>query len=540
MHRMTRELGTTSVRAPFDGEVHAFKGDTAMLEERDGARFMRLVAGGEPERLFRVTKVIGGRHREDFAGVEVRPDAPLGAPLDEERVLPLSYLVFSGEFRYKGYSVMVGERAGLEPGLVWKQTCIFCHNTVPMLATLYDELHGPGPHAPSYQGSASTELPPDKAFRYRVTDDAALFGALGRELGALGVQGRLPSDAAAALEVASDVTRERFGEEHLVELGIGCEACHGGAREHADHPGAAVPTFELVSDAFDVESPSGAVPTHAEDVNRTCEKCHTVLFSRYPYTWEGRTRKSHPGGSTTNSGEARDFLLGGCSKALACTSCHDPHTEDKKADLDALAGPRGDRLCTSCHETYRGPDAMAAHSHHPAGRSGPSCIDCHMPKKNMGLEYGLVRYHRIGSPTDEERVTGDRPLECALCHADRSVDQIVTTMERFWKKKYDRRALRRLYGDDLRVKPLDVTLLGGRPHERAVAAAAAAAHGRVDLLPRIVAVLDDDYPLVRYYARAAAEQLLGERLPLDMSASGAETRAAAERFLAERRPSASR
>ncbi len=157
-----------------------------------------------------------------------------------------------------------------------------------------------------------------------------------------------------------------------------------------------------------------------------------------------------------------------------------------------------------------------------------------MPKKNMGLGYELVRYHRIGSPTDRERVEGDRPLECALCHTDRSVAELVTTMERFWGKRYDRAALRRLYGADLRQNPLQMTLLGGKPHERAVAATVLSHAGRREDAARIAAVLDDPYPLVRYFARAALTRLLGEPPPLDMNASGPETRAAAELWLTQR------
>ena len=48
--------------------------------------------------------------------------------------------------------------------------------------------------------------------------------------------------------------------------------------------------------------------------NRACARCHQVLFSRYPFTWEGGRRDAIAGGSHINSGEARDFLLGGCSR----------------------------------------------------------------------------------------------------------------------------------------------------------------------------------------------------------------------------------
>ena len=532
MRRMTRALAQTSVHAPFDGRSFSFKSDQAWMEQRDGRDFLRLRPTGGDERLYLVTKVIGGRYREDFVGREVDAKNPFARTLDEERVLPLSWVISRSEPRYKGYSVMVPERHGLEAGPVWKRTCIFCHNTTSGLSILYDDLYGP--KAPSYQGSASNELPPDKAFRYTVTDAERLRDALGEELSAIGAHAPLPNDTHEALAVAADVTLERFDESNLVELGIGCEACHGGGREHVQNPRGVRPSFALDSDFLGVTNAQGGTPSRAENINRTCAKCHTVLFSRYPYTWEGHTRKHAPGGSSTNSGEARDFLLGGCSHAMTCTTCHDPHGEDAPGALAKLAEPASNGLCTNCHTELRDEAATVAHSHHAAGSAGSACVACHMPKKNMGLDYELVRYHRIGSPTDAERVEDDRPLECALCHADRTVDQIVSTMERWWNKHYDRRRLERLYGSDLAKNPLELTLLGGRPHERAVAANVLAHAGRTDELGNIAAILDDEYPLVRYFGKAALERLTGSPLPLDMNASGQETRAAAERWLSAR------
>ena len=145
-----------------------------------------------------------------------------------------------------------------------------------------------------------------------------------------------------------------------------------------------------------------------------------------------------------------------------------------------------------------------------------------MPKKNMGLAYEFTRYHRIGSPTDSERVLGDRPLECALCHAERSVDQIVSTMEKWWGKRYDRAQLKRLYGADLRQNPLRVTLLGGKPHEQALAADAAVRHDLPGTTDAIVALLNNPYPLVRYFAHHSLERRFGTAIPLDMNLRGPE------------------
>ncbi len=530
MHRMTRDLVTTEVSAPFDGRSLKLGGDVARLELRRGQRF--LVLAGSKESLFRVTKVIGGRYREDFVGVEVAPSDPFGKGLDAQRVLPLSFLRFDDTLRYKGYSVMVPERRELEAGLQWERACILCHNTAPQVVALYDELYGAG--APSYQGSASNELPEDKMFRYVIDDAAGLRLVLEQELHRLGAEGSLPENAKHALEIAISNTRERWTEGQLVELGVGCESCHGGSRAHAEAPQRFRTSFALQSPLFHVETATGAVPTPAQDVNRTCAKCHTVLFSQYPFTWEGGERRDNPGGSTTNSGEARDFLLGGCQSKMDCTSCHDPHGEDSRSDLEQLGSVAGNRVCTGCHQQFVGARQLRAHTHHAPRGEGSACLSCHMPKKNMGLAYDFTRYHRIGSPTDEARVLGDRPFDCSLCHADRSVDQVVSTMERWWGKRYDRARLKRLYGRDLTLNPVQLALIGGRPHEQALAADIAVKQRLPDTESAIVSLLSNQYPLVRYFARHSLEQRFGEPLPLDMNLPGAELERSARVWLAQR------
>jgi len=155
-----------------------------------------------------------------------------------------------------------------------------------------------------------------------------------------------------------------------------------------------------------------------------------------------------------------------------------------------------------------------------------------MPKKNMGLEYGLTRYHRIGSPTDEERVYGDRPLECALCHSDASVEKLARTIEQWWGKKIDRERLKKLYGDDLNESVMRATSRLGKPHEQAVAIAVLGASGRKTELGWISRHIAHDYPLVRYFAKHALETLTGGPVPLDPNQPAARLREAVEEWSA--------
>jgi predicted CXXCH cytochrome family protein len=536
MRQMTRRAAEAHIEAPFDGARFSLKGDSIDMESMGGRRFMRISSGKYGNRLYRITRVIGGRYREDFAGIDVTDDADpvTGGGKGADKVLPASFVFSSRSWRYKGYSVMVRERPGLRAGPVWASTCIGCHNTLPYATLLYDDLLGSG--APGYQGKVPDSLLPwSRTWRVVAADDGGLGRALADEIAFLGAA-RLDPGGASLPELlvqASTAMRSRLDERHLVEIGIGCEACHNGAREHVDNPDL-LPAFEVKSPLLSMEPRSGA-PTRARWINKTCARCHTVLFSSYPWTWEGGRRADPvPGGSSTNSGEARDFLLGGCSSQLSCVACHDPHAKDHPDGVRAIEGAAGNRLCTSCHRELATGEAARAHTHHDPDGPGGSCVGCHMPKKNMGLGYGLTRYHRIGSPTDEERVLRDRPLECALCHGERSVEDLVSRMERWWGKRYDRQPLRELYGEDLDVNVLASTLARGKPHEQAVAIAVLGDAGNSAVVPRLASHLAHEYPLVRYYAKEAIESLIGQPLPVDVNEPAGKVAAEAQRWLVDR------
>ncbi len=542
MRNMTRDAATATIRAPFDGTTLTVGTDTATMEMEGGARFIRVASGGKVTR-FRVTKVVGGRYREDFVGVDVtgaRDPVTCAIGIDMtgtapgcgvERVLPATYVFSTKSWRYKGYSVMVKERPRMSTRGVWANDCIPCHNTLPLATMLYDELYGPG--LPSYQGKLSDRVLP-QSLLWRVTphDEPQLVAALEREIAFLGGAPAENDSLRATLPAAATATKTRLAGDKLVEVGIGCEACHNGSREHVENT-AAAPTYAVASQLVRVEPADHTTPTRAQWINRTCAKCHTVLFTRYPWTWEGGDRKRDPGGSTTNSGEGRDYQLGGCAKDMSCTTCHDPHSQDPSAALERLATTEGNRLCVGCHPSYASEAAQAAHSHHAPTSAGNACIGCHMPKKNMGLDYALVRYHRIGSPNDTKRVAGDRPLECALCHADKSVESIAKTMEEWYRKPIDRRALKKLYGNDLGVNVMRATLVRGKPHEQAVAMMSMAK------LPGAIALvaphMAHEYPLVRFYARRALEEMTGTTIDIDVNKSAAELRPLIDAWLSQQR-----
>ena len=505
MHNMTREVPGPSLHAPFAGETFTFKSDRLRLDTKDGQRWMHLHSASRGDEDYRVTKVIGGHHREDFVGVQS------GKP-PVERVLPASFAIQANEWRYKGYSVMSPERPELRPGAVWKRTCVFCHNTEPYLSVLLGPLAvGAGP----YQGAVvDTMLPPGKQAKLTVTDAAGLERALGDELRVLGQPTARP-DAASAVKA----TRAAFDAAQLVEVGIGCESCHGGSRVHSEHPGV-TPSYRPRSEFLSVTYPDDPDDKHrrAREINRVCARCHQVLFSRYPHTWEGGSRTaSDGGGSHINSGEGRDFLLGACAGELSCTTCHDPHAagDANRLRMAELETRRGDAECLGCHGKYAGDAAIQAHSHHRPDGDGARCLGCHLAKKNMSLDHGLTRYHRIGVPTDPVRVERDRPLECALCHADKSVRTILDEIERLWAKKYDRGRVAQLYGG-LDVNPIVETLRRGKPHEQATALGVLAEHPDKKATALVAEQFTHRLPILRYFAVKALSAILGKPVKLDL------------------------
>jgi predicted CXXCH cytochrome family protein len=553
MHRMTRVPELTDVRAPFDGRVFRFKDDTARVSSVGGVRFVELTSTSMPgTHVYRVTRVIGGRYREDFAGVEVTAatrDAPVieshmsGQVAGAELLLPLSWIFETSSFRLKGYSVMVGERPGLRAGGVWNQTCVFCHNTTPYFDSTWGEVHGPG--APAYQGEVVDRLlPRARRWTFEVTDAEAFGRALADETSRVGgapAPDDVGSEPGRRAALAHDIheLRTHLRPESFVELGVGCESCHGGSRAHADDP-RVLPDFAPRSPFLRARPPAGwGEVTRAEWINRACARCHQVLFSRYPFTWEGGERRGgDAGGSSITSGEARDLMMGGCARQMSCVTCHDPHGEDRRDALARLATPAGNGTCTGCHEAYAAPAALRAHAHHDPAGAGGSCIACHMPRKNMGLGYALTRYHRIGEPTETARVEGDRPLECALCHVDKTVGTLVGTMERWWGKTYDRARLVELYGD-LDALPLLATLARGKAHEQATALAVLGEARTAAALPEAARAFTNPFPLVRQYARRAVDEIRGTPCDVDLDRSAPEIEGAARRCVPAALPSAS-
>jgi len=135
------------------------------------------------------------------------------------------------------------------------------------------------------------------------------------------------------------------------------------------------------------------------------------------------------------------------------------------------------------------------------------------------------------------RVERDRRLECALCHVDKSVGDLVGKMESWWGRKYDRAALANLYGT-LEARPLPATLMRGKAHEQAVAVAVLGEAHRTEALPGIARQLANPFPLVRHYAKRSVDVLAERPCPVDLDRTTPEIIAAARACVPDAFPEA--
>ena len=103
----------------------------------------------------------------------------------------------------------------------------------------------------------------------------------------------------------------------------------------------------------------------------------------------------------------------------------------------------------------------------------------------------------------------------------------------------DREALKKLYGPDLAISTMRATLERGKPHEQAVAIATLGldpdASARAASIALIAPQLAHPYPLVRWFAQRALEQLTGEKLAMDLNAPAATLQAQAAAWAAAHR-----
>jgi hypothetical protein len=468
--KMNRNVNADTVVGDFSGRRLEYGGGAVVFAKGLGELTMTIYDGGKFVRQHRVTRVVGSRFVQMYVGVQTQgPEPPDDAVYTREVKLPFSYWIARDEWFPETYDeapdapeydatgkLTAGYRFTEPMKREWQMSCIKCHNTYPYVrrfeSSLDTKLVGFPETDVSLKNVATTLKPPSR--------------------------------------------RWELDSSELVTLGISCESCHFGGREHATK-GAAI---SFLPRSQDLDFPK-ATPELAENARREpyvidniCGQCHTAKTP-------GPTFPN--GAASWNSREARDLQAGACASKIMCTSCHDPHVAGPTR-ADAPASQKELASCTGCHAKYAAPAAATAHTKHDAS---VTCLDCHMPRIVHGLG-GMIRTHRISSPTDARMLRGEWPNACNACHLDRSARWTVAQLTDKWNAKID------LGGWQPPDEPMGKRWLGHR--EAVVRAAAVDFYSRTKLgkgaLPDLLPILEDPSPPARMFGLLAIERIVGRRI----------------------------
>ena len=74
--------------------------------------------------------------------------------------------------------------------------------------------------------------------------------------------------------------------------------------------------------------------------------------------------------------------------------------------------------------------------------------------------------------------------------------------------------------------------MSGKPHEQIVGAAVLGERGPRSAAAALVPLVGSEYPMVRYFARAGIERLLGKALPVDLDGEARAAEGEARAFVA--------
>lgn len=337
-------------------------------------------------------------------------------------------------------------------------------------------------------------------------------------------------------------------ERPVVELGIGCESCHGPAYEHARtsrDPARRYAQHLELSASKDVINPA---KLEHERASAVCGRCHsqtTQERARDP----GQLVSFKPGdryedffdikglealydvaaeayGKRELSQAERDALgsmwpdhavriagreyngtaSSACSTRgqMSCMSCHSLHATP--ADKHLKPEHEGQAACISCHAEIKAQGS--AHTHHAPEGVGSDCLNCHMPYASYGL-LKATRIHFIDSPNASGQGARDRPNACNLCHLDKTLAWTADKLSSWYGQPTPT-----LSEDHTGTAAGALWMLRGDAVQRAVAAwhiswppSMQATGGAMNLAPMAATLLEDPYAAVRHQAGRALEEL---------------------------------
>jgi predicted CXXCH cytochrome family protein len=508
---MNALAGEATVKGDFSATAAlSYLGGRATFTSQAGKYFMRLERA-DVRRTYEITQTIGSRFFQYYVGKQVEGPEPRSHHFyTKNHVLPFGYWLDQHEWVpvvHIGPEKPDGERpdpfSPPEHGVYYAEYavgCNYCHTTFPLADLFGRRPDLVGTHAPLSLHWSLRD--------YLAEAHPEMLTSVADQLARRGEQNPMAGERLAGNGAGRGMP-ERVGErnpmadweasKHAVTLGVSCEACHLGAREHVASRGKVPPKFFPSSPHLSVEArdlPLNFGRSH-DNVNWACGRCHT-----------GKRPQFAAGMSTWNSVEYADAMRGSCYSELRCIDCHNPHRAlgprwSPSADQD-------DAVCLKCHGKFEPAPQRLSHTHHPAGSKGARCLNCHMPRINEGIE-DVVRTHMIYSPTRADMIEANHPNACNLCHTGQPIDWTLRYLGEWYGASYDGGKIAANY--PYRTGPVALGWLkSGNPSVRLVAAEALSRQKDFTALPQLLDSLDDPYLVNRQFASKGLQEMLNLRL----------------------------
>ena len=502
-HRMTAFASDKSVVGDFSGnKTIEFEGGSARFYKSDGNFFMETLKDGK-KWTFRITRTIGWRHMQDYAGYLVSGPDELGLGRDKvEHVLPFAYDVAEQHWMPPVHVHPDDDIPdSFEPHTIvpYSQACSDCHNAYPVGDRMVRRAglerwsayvpRSTSLHLAAYLNDAHpTTMKPGKQYAEYQSQEVVKIGEHVRDL-------KL--------------------EETVHLQGITCEACHYGGREHAaastKDSSSMLPAFYPISPHVKTAAQS-IEELHAkstENINFICGRCHSgsrQLYANGLHAWNSSEYTEAMNGHCYDPVKARNHDM----RAMACTHCHDAHAT---SGLEWKRTPKqDDASCLECHQQFKDATQRRGHTHHAPG-PGDHCMDCHMPHTNEGLGR-MVRTHRIVNPIDKTMFEANQVNACNLCHLDQSINWSITAIQNWYQPDFkpSADALKQNYKDP-NAAVVHEWIKSPHPPTR-IATAGAIARNRAhfalsDLLDQLAV---EDYGYNQRVMQKAADELLGKKL----------------------------
>ena len=489
-HRwMNAKATSQTVLGDFSGkEVLSYLGGKAQFETVQGVCQMRLERGGV-KRIYEVHQTIGSRSHQYYVGTQI--DGPEPKEHDfytKDHVLPFGYWLASKEWVpvvHIGPELPDGERPDpFNPPskgrhfAEYATSCNHCHTTFAL-----GDLFGRRPQQVTEHAPFKMHWSIKPYLDQNYPDESPKMAELLQK----GHGGTNPMAAWDA-------------PHYAVALGISCEACHLGAKAHAESEGKIAPDFVPKSPflSMEVREDASGLPqkpqpgrTH-DNSNWICSRCHS-----------GSRPTFEAGMSTWNSVEYSDAIKGSCYSQLKCVDCHNPH---QPIGLKWKQTPTmDDAACLKCHQHFKEAPKRQAHTRHIGGSEGDRCQNCHMPKIHEGLEE-VVRTHMIFSPTRPDMIYANQPNACNVCHADKPIDWTLNYLKEWYGKTYEDWRI------DLRYPNRKGAVAKGwlesdNPSVRLIGAISLIKTANPAFLPDAKKALDDPYLINRQFAMKALDEV---------------------------------